>query len=45
MSQYLPFVGFKWLTQDKVDRLGVNIIRKDNPEGFILEVDLKYPKE
>ena len=27
------FGKFKWLTQGKIDRLDVNTIRKDNPEG------------
>lgn len=31
----------QWFTQDKFERLSVNTIRKDSPEGCILEVVLK----
>ena len=30
MFQYLPFGGFNWLTQDKIYRLDVCTIHKDN---------------
>ena len=40
MSKYLPYGGFKWG--------GTNIdvlkIPDDSPKGYILEVDLSYPK-
>ena len=45
MSNYLPFDGFRWLKRDKIDALDVNTIRKDNPEGYILEADLEFPEE
>ena len=38
MTQYLPTGGFKWLIQDEVKILDVNMIQKGNPDGFILEV-------
>ena len=43
MSQYLPFGGFKCSDLHKINlkRLSVNTIRKDSPEGCILEVVLK----
>ncbi|KAJ8917076.1 hypothetical protein NQ315_012995 [Exocentrus adspersus] len=46
LSQYLPYAGFKWLTDEEVARL--NISSCSNPcsdIGFILEVDLGYPTE
>ena len=45
MSQYIPFVGFKWLTPDKIDGLDMNIIRKDNLEVCTLEVCFEYPEK
>ena len=42
MSQPLPYSGFKWLTQN--DRKNAKFKRK-NGKGWILEVDLEYPKE
>ena len=46
MIQKLPTGGFKWVddvskfTPDKVVRLA-----KDNSKGYLLEADVKYPKE
>ena len=42
MSQPLPYSGFKWLTQN--DQKHGRLKRK-NGKGWILEVDLEYPKE
>ena len=42
MSQPLPCSGFKWLTQN--DRKNGKFKSK-NGKGWILEVDLEYPKE
>ena len=42
MSQPLPVKDFKWVSPDEIDILNVP---KDNKLGYILEVDLKYPKE
>ncbi|GIY36505.1 hypothetical protein CEXT_572921, partial [Caerostris extrusa] len=41
MSQYLPHGGFKWVNNIK------NILKcpDDSKKGYILEVDLEYPKE
>ena len=41
MSVCLPYVWFKWLKH--VDNFDVNSISKNNPVGYIFEVDLEYP--
>ena len=43
MSEYLPYEEFKWLKN--VDELDVMSINDKSSIGYILEVDLKYPKE
>ena len=45
MLEYLPSGRFKWLMPDEIDGLELNKIKKDNPEGYILEVNLEYLKE
>ena len=40
MSKYLPYAGFRWGSTD----LNVLNIPDDSPKGYILEVDLSYPK-
>lgn len=42
MPQYYSTDRFKWLTQDEIKKLDVNTIQKDNPDGWILEIDLEY---
>ena len=42
MSKYYPFVGYKWLTLDEVNKLDVKRIQGDNPESCISEEDLVY---
>lgn len=42
MTQYYPTDRFKWLTQDKIKKLDVNTIQSDNPDGWILQIDLEY---
>ena len=37
MSQPLPTGGFKWVTPDE--------IAEQSDKGYLLEVDVKYPKE
>ena len=44
MSQYLPTGIFAWLDQSEIDEFDVNKIKKDSSVGYILEVDLDYPK-
>jgi hypothetical protein len=41
MSQPLPTGGFEWVEDVKNFDFNVSV---DNPKGYILEVDLKYPK-
>ena len=43
MSEYLPHGKFKWLKN--VDELDIMSINEKGDLGYILEVDLKYPKE
>ena len=41
MSQYLPLDSFEWINE----RIDVNNVSDDSATGYILEVDLEYPKE
>ena len=43
MSEYLPYGEFKWLKN--VDELDVMSVNEKSDVGYILEVDLEYPKE
>ena len=46
MSQKLPVNGFKWIND--VTKIGEEFIKnynEDNDKGYILEVDIKYPKK
>ena len=43
MSEYLPYGEFEWLKN--VDELDVMSINEKSDVGYILEVDLEYPKE
>ena len=45
MSQYLPYSRFKQLNQKEIDKLCLNSIGENSSDGYILEVDLKYPDE
>ncbi|XP_074035264.1 uncharacterized protein [Leptinotarsa decemlineata] len=40
MSQFLPYGGFEWVDTN----IDVSQIPDDNPEGYILQVDLEYPE-
>ncbi|EZA58861.1 hypothetical protein X777_01036 [Ooceraea biroi] len=42
MCQPLPSSGFRWV--EDISTLDVNAIPPDSPTGYILEVDLKYPR-
>ena len=45
MSQYLPYVGFKWVKNiDNFEQKLMNI-KSNSSTGYILEVDLEYPQE
>lgn len=46
MMQYLPYGGFRWLTEKQIEQLvKKDNIPEDNKKGYILEVDLEYPTE
>ena len=45
MSQHFPYDRFKWLNKKEIDIFDVNSIGKSSPDGYILEVDLKYLNE
>jgi hypothetical protein len=42
MSEKLPYKNFKWVD---VDKFNMNQIQDDSNIGYLLEVDLEYPKE
>ena len=47
MSKKLPVNGFRWLDSDKINEINEEFIKNYNEndnEGYILEVDVKYPK-
>ena len=43
MSKYLPYEKFEWVKN--IDELNIMSINEKSEVGYILEVDLKYPKE
>ena len=45
MSQYLPYSGFKWLSEKEINRFGLNSISENSFVGYISEVDIEYPSE
>jgi len=45
MSEYLPTSNFEWLSDQEASDLDVTTIADDSEIGYILEVDLEYPKE
>ena len=42
MSKFLPTGGFKWIEPKEFD---MNKYTKNSTKGYVLEVDLEYPKE
>ena len=45
MSQRLPVNGFEWMEQlSEFDELFMKNYDENNDKGYILEVDVKYPK-
>ena len=45
MSQYLPYADIKWVKNiEKIEQKSMQI-KKDSSTGYILEVDLEYPKK
>ena len=45
MSQYLPYSGFKWLSEKEISDFCFNFSSENSSIGYILEVDLEYPSE
>ena len=50
MRQYLPYDGFRWLSQKEIDKLLLNsiernFIEENSYDGYTLEVELEYPDE
>ena len=45
MSQYLPYSGFKWLSEKEINIFCLNSISENSSVGYILEVDIEYPSE
>ena len=43
MSQFIPWGGFKWLTDEQISQFCLNDISDDSELGYILEIDLEYP--
>ena len=41
MSQYLPYAGFEWIDPENFK---LSDVKEDSLTGYILEVDLEYPK-
>lgn len=44
MSQYLPQKDFVWLSKDEIKNLNISNISDTSEKGYVLEVDLEYPK-
>ena len=45
ITNYLPYGVFERMTEEEIINFDLSSIRKDSPEGYILEVDLEYPIE
>ena len=44
MSKKLPTNGFKWIDNNKINEDFIKNYNENNDKGYILEVDVKYPK-
>ena len=44
MSKKLPVNGFRWLDSDKTNEINEEFIKNYNENGYIFEVDVRYPK-
>ena len=40
-----PYNGFKWLNKKEIDKFDVKLISENSSNGYILQVDLKYPNK
>lgn len=45
MREKLPHSGFRWLERKEIDVLDINTFDEEDETGYVLEVDLIYPKE
>ena len=48
MSQKLPFNSFEWVEEDDLLKFNESFIKsydENNDKGYILEVDVEYPKK
>ena len=45
MSQHLPTGGFRWMTENKINKINLAKYDEESKKGLILEVDLEYPKD
>ena len=45
MKMKLPHRNFQWLSDTEIESFNVNDIPDNRDEGYVLEVDLHYPKE
>ena len=45
MSQMMPFKGMRWLSSEEAQNLNYLEVSDDSTKGYILEVDIEYPKE
>ena len=45
MSQYLPNGGFRWMTENQINKINLSKYSENSKKGLILEVDLAYPEE
>ena len=45
MKMNLPHRNFQWPSDTEIESFNVNDIPDDSDEGYVLEVDLQYPKE
>ena len=45
MTQYLPYDGFKWMSEEEISEINFDLVSGDSNEGYILEVDLEHPSD
>ena len=45
MSQKVPANGFKWVENNEINEEFIKNCNENNNKGYILEVDVKYPKK
>lgn len=45
MQKPLPYGNFRWMRQWEINTFKILNCLENSPKGFILEVDLEYPKE